>query len=376
MKLTYEDDISINPLEYYMSECFELAKKALGKTSPNPAVGAIVLNKDGLVIGKGFHLKAGSEHAEVMAIREAGKNADNGTLIINLEPCCHMGKTLPCTDLIIKSGIKEVVFSNYDPNPLVNKKSEKILRENKINVISGVLESEGNELNKFFFKWIRNKLPWITLKQAQTLDGKIALQNKKSRWISGEVSRGKVHELRNIYDAVMVGANTVNVDNPELTVRELEGGRNPIRIILDKDLVTSPKSKVFEKNSDVFLITKSGHDKKKLNEYLKDAVNIFEFGEDKDGELDLKAIFLELGKRNILSIFIEAGPGLASELIKNKLIDEYVLFISPMIFGNKTSIPTFNLNEIENINEAYQFGLFDYKKTGNDLMLVLRPNFN
>ncbi|OGI19974.1 MAG: riboflavin biosynthesis protein RibD [Candidatus Melainabacteria bacterium RIFCSPHIGHO2_02_FULL_34_12] len=359
-----------------MSECFELAKKALGKTSPNPAVGAIVLNKDGLVIGKGFHLKAGSEHAEVMAIREAGKNADNGTLIINLEPCCHMGKTLPCTDLIIKSGIKEVVFSNYDPNPLVNKKSEKILRENKINVISGVLESEGNELNKFFFKWIRNKLPWITLKQAQTLDGKIALQNKKSRWISGEVSRGKVHELRNIYDAVMVGANTVNVDNPELTVRELEGGRNPIRIILDKDLVTSPKSKVFEKNSDVFLITKSGHDKKKLNEYLKDAVNIFEFGEDKDGELDLKAIFLELGKRNILSIFIEAGPGLASELIKNKLIDEYVLFISPMIFGNKTSIPTFNLNEIENINEAYQFGLFDYKKTGNDLMLVLRPNFN
>src|SRR3989338_1834633 len=376
LPISYEDDISINPLEYYMSECFELAKKALGKTSPNPAVGAIVLNKDGLVIGKGFHLKAGSEHAEVMAIREAGKNADNGTLIINLEPCCHMGKTLPCTDLIIKSGIKEVVFSNYDPNPLVNKKSEKILRENKINVISGVLESEGNELNKFFFKWIRNKLPWITLKQAQTLDGKIALQNKKSRWISGEVSRGKVHELRNIYDAVMVGANTVNVDNPELTVRELEGGRNPIRIILDKDLVTSPKSKVFEKNSDVFLITKSGHDKKKLNEYLKDAVNIFEFGEDKDGELDLKAIFLELGKRNILSIFIEAGPGLASELIKNKLIDEYVLFISPMIFGNKTSIPTFNLNEIENINEAYQFGLFDYKKTGNDLMLVLRPNFN
>src|SRR3989338_5161815 len=250
-----EEDIYQTPLEYYMQECFELASKALGRTSPNPVVGAIVLVKNGVPVGKGFHSKAGADHAEVLALKESGNKAFGGTLIVNLEPCCHFGGTPPCTDQIIKSGIKEVIFSNYDINPLVRDKSEKKLKENGISIISSILEKEGDELNRFFFKWIRSKIPWIALKQAQTLDGKIALSNKESKWITSEESRKEVHMLRNIFDAVLVGANTVVKDNPKLTVRDIPEGRNPVRIVLDPDLITVPSAYAYEDSTKVILST-------------------------------------------------------------------------------------------------------------------------
>lgn len=380
------DEIYSTQVEYYMRECFDLAKKSLGRTSPNPAVGAIVLDKNGMPVGKGFHKKAGLEHAEVLAIREAGDLAKDGTLIINLEPCCHIGKTPSCVDLILKTQIKEVIFSNYDPNPLVNGKGEKILLENNIKVIPNVLDSLGLETNKFFFKWIKTKLPWVTLKQAQTLDGKVASGSGKREWISSENSRCEVHKLRNIYDAVLVGANTVQIDNPELTVRNLNGVngeneneievRNPTRIVLDKNLITKPNSNVYKNDALVFLITKKGHSEKKINNYISfnEKLTIIELADINLGRFDLKDLFLELSKRNILSVLVEAGPNLATELITNNLIDEYILFISPKFLSDKNGVPSIKIDKSQNIKEFPEFNLFNYKATGNDLMVSLRTS--
>ena len=367
-----------------MSECFDLAKYGLGRTSPNPAVGAIVLDKNGVPVGKGFHKKAGLDHAEVVAIKQAGESAKGGTLIVNLEPCCHVGKTPACTDLIIKSQIKEVIFSNYDPNPLINMRGEKTLLDNKIKVVSRVLESQGLEFNKFFFKWIKTKLPWVTLKQAQTLDGKVGIKGKNNVQITGDLSKTEVHSLRNSYDAVLVGANTVLADNPELTVRELKDVgqeaviRNPARIILDPDLITSPASNVYKGTSKIYLVTKKGHPKEKLSSYLKNDVpknehlKILEFPEISSGRIDLKNLFIELGKNEILSVLIEAGPNLAGKLISQSLIDEYILFVSPKVFGEE-GIPSVKTDTLANCQKVFNFQVFNYEKIGNDLMLSLRP---
>ncbi len=370
-----EDDIYSTQAEYYMRECFELAKKSLGRTSPNPIVGAIVLDKNGLPAGKGYHKAAGTEHAEVIAIREAGEKAKNGTLIVSLEPCCHQGITPPCTDLIIQSKIREVIFSCHDANSLVNKKGEEILLKHGIKVFSGVLKSEGIELNKFFFKWIKSKLPWITLKQAQTLDGKIALSNKQSKWITGELARKEVHGLRNAYDAILVGSNTVEVDNPELTVRGIDNSRNPAKVIIDLNLITKPDSKVYKNNSVVYLVTKVEHSKDKLNNYLKlnSELQFIQLKEITKDRINLKELFEELGKRNILSVLVEAGSSLAGELILSGLVDEYILFIAPKVFGDSSAFSSLQIKTLQDIENSYEFRILDYKLIGNDLMISLRP---
>lgn len=371
----YSSQDDITQAEYYMRECFELAKKSLGRTSPNPIVGAIILDKNGFPSGKGYHKAAGTEHAEVIAIREAGGKTKGGTLIVNLEPCCHEGRTPPCTELIIQSQIREVIFSCRDVNPLVHKKGEEILLKNNIKVYSCVLESEGIELNKFFFKWVKSKLPWVTLKQAQTLDGKVALSNKQSKWISGEFSRKEVHNLRNIYDAVLVGARTVEIDNPELTVKDVKNSRNPARVIIDLNLITKPDSNVYKDNSVIYLVTRADHSRDKLDNYLRlnNNLKFIQFPEVTKGKINFKHLFEELGKKDILSILVEAGPNLAGELISGGLIDEYMLFIAPKIFGDSTALSSVQMKLLDNVENSYEFRLFDYKSIGNDLMLSLRP---
>lgn len=371
----YSSQDDITQAEYYMRECFELAKKSSGRTSPNPIVGAIILDKNGFPSGKGYHKAAGTEHAEVIAIREAGEKTKGGTLIVNLEPCCHEGRTPPCTELIIQSQIREVIFSCHDVNPLMYKKGEEILVKNNIKVYSCVLESEGIELNKFFFKWVKSKLPWVTLKQAQTLDGKVALSNKQSKWISGEFSRKEVHNLRNIYDAVLVGARTVEIDNPELTVKGIKDSRNPARVIIDLNLITKPDSNIYKNDSVIYLVTRADHPRDKLDSYLRlsDNLKFIQFPEVTKGKINFKHLFEELGKKDILSVLVEAGPNLAGELISGGLIDEYILFIAPKIFGDSTALSSVQIKSLDNIENSYEFRLFDYKSIGNDLLLSLRP---
>lgn len=357
-----------------MQDCFDLAKQGLGRTSPNPVVGCIVLDKNGEPVGKGFHKLAGEKHAEVVALEEAGDKAKDGTLIVNLEPCCHQGKTGPCTELIIKSGIKEVVFSNYDPNSLVNGKGEEELKKNGIKVFSKVLEHEGEEVNKFFFKSQKTKLPWVTLKQAQTLDGMVALKSGESKWISSEDSRKESGKLRNIYDAILVSSSTIINDDPMLTTRDVEEGRNPTRIILDKELSSPLKSKVFQDNAQIILATKPGHPKEKIEKLEAMKVKVLEVKVLDNDRLCLKDIFLKLVNLNVLSVLIEAGPKLSGDLISNNLIDEYILFIAPKLFGANNSISSLDLETIQNIEQSYTFRLHDYKIIGHDLMLSLRPN--
>ena len=371
----YEDEINLTQAEYYMQECFDLAQMALGRTSPNPIVGAIVLDEKGMPVGKGYHNKAGLDHAEVIAINQAGSRSKNGTLVVNLEPCCHVGKTPACTDLIIKSGIKQVVFSSFDPNSPAGKKGKEVLQSNGIKVISGVLEDEGKELNKFFFKWINKKLPWVTLKQGQTLDGMVSMKNTKSKWITSEDSRHEVHKLRNIYDAIMISSKTVSSDNPELTVRNIKDGRSPAKIILDSALTTKPESKVYNDNSLIFLVTQPKHPKNKIEPYLERNKNIkiVEVPCLANERLDLFSVFSHLAKNDILSILIEAGPTLAGELLNLQLIDEYILFIALRVFGGNNGIPSIELNTLKEMGNSPVFKLYNYQLIGNDLMLSLRP---
>ena len=240
-------DKNIKIYEKYMKRCIKLAQKAAGNTSPNPMVGAIILDKNLNFVSEGYHKKYGEAHAEVNAINNAlkkGIDLSGGTIIVTLEPCSHYGKTPPCADLIIKSGIKTVVVGCLDPNPKVSGNGIKKCKDANLNVITNVLQKECEELNEIFFKNQTKKRPFITIKTATTLDGKIATKTGSSKWITGEKARKKVQKLRHQYDAILTSSSTIITDNPSLTCR-LKNGKNPIRIILDTNLKTSPNSKVY-----------------------------------------------------------------------------------------------------------------------------------
>lgn len=234
--------------ESYIQLAIEIAKKGTGSVSPNPLVGCVII-KDNKIIGAGYHQKFGEEHAEINAINSSAESVEGSTLYVNLEPCSHHGKTPPCVDRIIKEKIKRVVIGTLDVNPLVSGNGVKALKKAGVDVKVGVLENECIELNKFFFKYITSKLPYVTLKAAQTLDGMIADKNKNSEWISSKESIKYVHWLRASYDAVLFGSDTAKIDNPKLTVRMVEG-RNPYRVVLDSKLSLKTDLYLFKNNFD------------------------------------------------------------------------------------------------------------------------------
>ena len=234
--------------ESYIQLAIEIAKKGTGSVSPNPLVGCVII-KDNKIIGAGYHQKFGEEHAEINAINSSAESVEGSTLYVNLEPCRHHGKTPPCVDRIIKEKIKRVVIGTLDVNPLVSGNGVKALKKAGVDVKVGVLENECIELNKFFFKYITSKLPYVTLKAAQTLDGMIADKNKNSEWISSKESIKYVHWLRASYDAVLFGSDTAKIDNPKLTVRMVEG-RNPYRVVLDSKLSLKTDLYLFKNNFD------------------------------------------------------------------------------------------------------------------------------
>lgn len=318
-----------------MLECLSLAGKGAGYVSPNPMVGALVV-KDGKQVGSGYHRKFGGPHAEVFAIGQAGKAARGATLIVNLEPCSYHGKTPPCTDLIIRSGIRRVVVGMKDPNPRVNGKGIRALREAGIDVRSGVLESECRKLNEVFSKFITTGLPFVTLKIAQTLDGRIADAKGRSRWISNLHSRTIVHALRARYDAVVVGASTIRRDNPRLTVR-LVKGRNPWRVVLDGNFSAPLTANVFmdseRKHTLIFVNGNVAREKKgSLSRLGKLGVTV-EAMPGKKGLLDLKKILKVLVSRGISSVLVEGGAFTYAEFLRSNLADKIVVFVAPKILG-------------------------------------------
>ena len=313
--------------EMYMMECLALAMKGRGRVSPNPLVGAVLV-REGRVVGRGFHKTFGGPHAEVHAIREAGRMSKGASLYVNLEPCNHYGKTPPCTDLIIESGISEVVVGTSDPNPRVSGRGFKALRRAGVKVRAGILAEECARLNESFFKHVRTGIPFVAIKVAQTLDGKIADSQGTSKWITARNARKKVHGLRSTYDAVLVGAGTVRNDNPRLTVR-LVKGRNPLRVILEGRSAIRSNARVFSKNARTLVFTAS---KRRPVKYGSN-VEFVEVRNSVNGLLPLKKILKDLGERGIASVLVEGGAMIFSEFLAQGLVDRIYCFVAPCVMG-------------------------------------------
>jgi diaminohydroxyphosphoribosylaminopyrimidine deaminase / 5-amino-6-(5-phosphoribosylamino)uracil reductase len=337
----------MNNNEFYINECIKLAKKGAGYVSPNPLVGCVIL-KNGKIIGEGYHKKYGGPHAEVNAINNAKKkkhNLKNSTLYVNLEPCSHYGKTPPCIELIIKEKISKVVIGIKDPNPEVNGKGIRLLKKAGIKVEYGILKNKCDELNRFFIKYITKKIPYVTLKIAQSFDGKIALNNNKSKYITCNESLKFVHKLRSVYDAVLIGKNTALIDDPSLTVR-LVKGRNPYRIVIDKNSKLPEHLKIFtDKNSDKTIIINSPKNKK------ISLINI------------LKALY----KLNITSILVEGGANIFSQFAEKNLFDDIYFVIAPKIIGD--GISAFRDFKIATLSKTNNLFLYNIFLSGDDIIL-------
>lgn len=347
-----------------------LAKRGRGKTSPNPLVGAVVV-KNGQIIGKGYHKKFGEPHAEVNALNSCGDKAKDAILYVNLEPCCHYGKTPPCTDAIIKSGIRKVVCATLDPNPQVNGKGINLLREGGVKVEVGILEEEAKKLNEAYLKFITTGFPFVILKVAQTLDGKIATKIGDSKWITQEDSRRFVRSLRSWVDAVLVGANTVRRDDPELTIHEVKG-ENPIRIILDSSGKISSNSKVIKENKNGKTIIATTNQKTK--EKFKEKAEIWTLKKSKDGLVDLTQLLKKAGENQITSLLVEGGSKVFTSFLKEKLVDKIYYFLSPKILGE--GFFSFGDLGIKKISDSIILRDCEIKRFKNDLLIIGYPDWS
>lgn len=321
--------------ELYMSECLTLAVKGAGFVSPNPMVGAVIV-KNGRIISRGYHQKFGGPHAEVHALRYARDKVHGATLYVNLEPCNFYGKTPPCTDAVISSRISRVVVGTVDQNPMVSGGGIHRLRRAGIAVTVGALEEECKKLNESFFKFIRNRTPFVTLKVAQTLDGKIADKNGSSKWITNRMSRALVHQLRSRYDAVLVGARTVDVDDPQLTVRKVKG-RNPVRVVLCRSLDVSPEAKVFSGPGKKILFTDqraTGKRSAKRRRLIQRGTEIIDIPADRNGKIPIPGILESLGQRGIASLLVEGGASTYSEFLHQRCVDKILFFVAPKVLGS------------------------------------------
>ncbi len=347
----------------YIKHCFELAKNGEGHVSPNPLVGAVIV-KEGRIIGEGWHEKYGGPHAEVNAFNNAKESVEGAVLYCNLEPCCHTDKqTPPCTPLIISKGIKRVVVSNLDPNPRVCGKGLEQLKAAGIETVSGISADEGEELNRFYFKYAKEKLPFVTVKIAQSLDGKITNKIGEQTYISGEDAQKFVHSQRAAHDAVLIGANTVLIDDPQLSVRHVPG-RNPVRVIIDGPLSTPAFSGVCANCAEcsTWIFTAQGGCGEKIKQLEDCGARIFELPAADNCRLDLKQVLEFLGKEKITSVLVEGGSEIFSQFIQNSLFDELVVLISPVVFGE-------GLNAVD-LAERYQLKLKSTDHLGEDIKLV------
>lgn len=355
--------------EKYMRMALRLAAKARGRTSPNPMVGAVVV-KGGRVISSGFHHKAGEPHAEAIALKKAGTKAKGATLYVSLEPCSHTNKrTPPCSPLVMQSGVKRVVVAMIDPNPRVSGGGIKTLRKAGINVITGVLETEAKKLNEAFIKHVTTGIPFVTLKIAQTLDGKIATASGESKWITGEQAREEGHRLRDHNDAILVGINTILKDNPSLTTR-FPGGRDPIRVIVDTKLRTPLNAKVITQKSSAktYIAALDTMPKNKLVKLLDAGAEIL-IAEGRKGQVDLKSLMKMLGSFGITSVLIEGGAEVNASALKAGIVDKVILFIAPMFMTGTDSLCSIGGISPAKLSRAVRLTDVTSRFVGKDVMI-------
>ena len=356
-----------NQYKRLMRRCIKLAKKGEGRVSPNPLVGAVIFDDDFNIISEGYHQKYGENHAERNAILKTNVDLKGKSIIVNLEPCSHYGKTPPCADLIIEKGIKKVIIGMLDPNPIVCGNGVKKLKEAGIEVIVGILERECRELNKFFLKDFLEKKPYITIKTATTLDGKIATKTGSSKWITDEASRLEVQKLRNRYDAILTSSKTVIKDNPSLTCR-MKKGRNPVRIILDTNLTTPVDSKVYIDNAKIIVVTGENISDEKIKKYSENIK--FIKCKLKNGHIDLNIAVKLIYQEGIKSILVESGSILNKAFVEENLADNLIQFIAPKILGDKEGVSFIEGFERFKISECNNLNITSTKRLKNDIMLI------
>ncbi len=319
--------------EQAMQRAIRLARKGVGRTSPNPAVGCVIV-KDGEIVGEGWHRKAGTPHAEVHALRQAGERARGADLYVTLEPCSHFGKTPPCADAVAAAQVSRVFVGMIDPNPLVSGRGVERVRKAGIKVVTGLLEADCRDINLPFIKQMTSGLPYVTMKSAMTLDGKSAALSGDSRWITSEASRKLVHRLRSSVDAVMTGSGTLLADDPQLTVR-MARGKSPRRIVVDSSLQTPLDSRLMDEagKTPVIIATVSSDQAKAaaLTEKGAEVLICREAG----GRVDLEDLMARLGSRGIQSILLEGGERLCGEMLRHRLIDRFLLFYAPKMLGGE-----------------------------------------
>ncbi|RGJ98059.1 bifunctional diaminohydroxyphosphoribosylaminopyrimidine deaminase/5-amino-6-(5-phosphoribosylamino)uracil reductase RibD [Megamonas funiformis] len=357
--------------EKYMRLAMQLAGNAIGRTSPNPLVGAVIV-KDNRVVGCGWHRKAGTPHAEVHALNQAGELAQGADVYVTLEPCAHYGKTPPCAKALVEAKVKNVYGGLLDVNPKVAGKGFKILEDAGIHVEYGFLQDELRKQNEVFFKWIEHKKPFIVLKAAMTLDGKIATATGQSKWITNETSRAYGYKLRDIYDGIMVGINTVIEDNPMLTAR-VDGGKNPIRIVVDSSLKIDINANVVQdKSAKTIIATTDKANKDKILKLQAQDVDVIVVDKDENDKVDIEKLLDILGQQNICSILVEGGATLSGSFVAKKLVDKVYFFIAPKIIGGKEAKTPVAGTGILNLQEALALKDIQIEKLEEDVLIIGR----
>lgn len=346
----------------YMDLAIKLAEKGKGMTSPNPMVGCIVV-KRGRIVGKGFHKKAGTEHAEVLALDDAGKKAINSTLYVNMEPCSHWGRTPPCTERIVEAGVREIIIGMKDPNPLVNGFRELKFRGLKTKI--GILEKDAKKLNEVFIKYMKTKRPFVTLKVAMSVDGKIATSTGDSKYITSKEARTYVHQLRSDVDAVMIGLNTLLRDNPELTPR-LVKGKDPMKIVVDSSLKIPKNCNLMKDPAKLIIATTGKAPKNVVKNLQQKGINVI-ITKSKKGMVELQDLMKQLGKHEITSVMIEGGSQLNSSAIKEGVVDKVLIFTAPKIIGN--GIGAIGSLGIKKIDRAINLKNPVCKRIGKDMLV-------
>ena len=360
--------------EKFMRLALSLAEKARGRTSPNPMVGAVIV-RDGEIVGRGYHHKAGTPHAEIHAIADAGEKAIDAVIYVSLEPCSHYGRTGPCTQAIIEAGLSRVAMAMTDPNPEVSGRGKTALEAHGIQVQTGILETEARKLNEAYVKYITTKQPFVILKTAMSLDGKIATASGKSKWITSEESRRIVHQIRDEVDGIMVGIGTVMRDDPSLTTRLPDGrGRDPVRIILDSRGRMPLKSKVLHLDSPartIIAVTPQASQEKIAQ--LKKHAEVLVITE-QDGRVDLQALMRELGRMEIMSVLLEGGAEVNASALEAGIVDKVMVFIAPRLIGGAESPGPVGGPGIDELSEAVPLTDISMERVGEDILVTGVPN--
>ena len=366
----------MSPAENYMKRALSLARQAVGRTSPNPPVGAVLV-KDGVVVGEGFTLAPGQMHAEAVALNNAGAGAHCASLFVTLEPCSIQGRTPPCTDAIIAAGVIEVHVATKDPNPRVNGSGIAQLEAAGIKVFPGEREDEAREIYEAFAKFINVGIPFVTVKYAMTLDGKIATFTGDSRWVSGPEARSHVQEMRRTCDAIMVGVNTVLNDDPQLTARDSEGApesRQPLRVVLDSRARTSLEARLLKEPGQT-LIAVTVPPESRVKPLVETGAEVMHLPATADGLVDPNAVLEALGARGVVSVLVEGGGALLGTLFDLKLVDKVIAFIAPSVIGGRSSPSPVGGKGIEMMSHATTIRQTRLERIGEDILVVGYPEW-